>query len=84
MDDVLTAMDEVKADDGGDGMYLYNGHFKDNAVKYFFHSTDLGPTDDVKVQHIVDFNLLREIESGDHCRGKGGYCKGLERVITNF
>ena len=35
----------------------------------------------VNVEHIVDFNLFQDIESGDHCDGEGGYCKALERVI---
>ena len=26
--------------------------------------------------------MFREIESGDHCHGKGGHCKAMERVIA--
>ena len=34
------------------------------------------------MEHVVDFNLFQTIERGDHCHGKGGYCKSMERVIA--
>ena len=38
-------------------------------------------THDAATEHIVDFNMFKQIESGDQCHGAGGLCKGLERVI---
>ena len=37
------------------------------------------------MEHVVDFNVFENIQSGDHCNGhNGGMCKGLDRVIATL
>ncbi len=40
---------------------------------------------EMATEHIVDFNVFKQIESGDQCNGKHhGTCKGLDRMIVTL
>ena len=36
----------------------------------------------IEIEHLVDFNVFRKIDCDDHCDGKNGYCKVVERIIA--
>ena len=79
--------EEVKVDPDGGGMNVQGLMQQHTTLHDDCHGdpqTDPPTTSTVKKEEVIDFNLFQDIESGDCCDGKRGYCKGLERVIQTL
>ena len=35
-----------------------------------------------ELKHLIDFTVFQKIDCDDHCGGKNGYCKAVERIIA--